>query len=555
MAKSTTKNGTAAKAASAPAPINGSLFGDDNSAPGADRTHILAIRASNVKSVRVLEITDIGDTLEIRGDTGQGKTTVLESIRAALTGIDPGMIRNGADSAEIILDLTGAKVSRVLRAGDDKDKVRVTHEPGGSPMARPADFLRALAGTNVFNPLEFALMGGGDSKGLTERLRAQRKMLLEALPATLDKARVVAFIKEHVPDAVADLRDWKTGAIDFGAHALEVSGALASAFSEWRTSVNREAAEARRVLSETEQLAPKEEPAGTYDELRTAADADERAVSRRDADVRAREGIVSRKAGVVARLDEARKGLPESLDAAMAAEQAADRALSDSRAAVAAAEEALRKAKADYTTAFDAHQASKLTVSRFAVVTELETTLAGINEELAGDPAAELETAKTKASESAAAVLARKRWDDAQQAKAENETAAARAARFDRLVTLFRDTVPKAIIAEVQMPVEGLAINAEGVVTLNGVPLHQLGTSQALSVAVSVAIRTNPQTGFLCIDRAESLGRKDWLAIREAAKREGVQVLATFVDPEAEPCDGVVVMRNGASVAEASLPC
>lgn len=551
MAKSP-KNGSAA--APAPAPASGSLFGDDSD-PAEGRTHILAIRASNVKSVRALEITDIGDVLEIRGDTGQGKTTILESIRAALSGIDPGMIRNGADSAEIVLDLTGAKVSRILKAGEgEKDKLRVTREPGGTPMPRPTDFLRALAGTNVFDPLEFALMGGGDSKGLTERLRSQRRMLLEALPATLDKARVVAFIKEHVPEAVPDLKDWKTGAIDFNAHALEVSTALASAFAEWRTGINAQAAEAKRALDAAEALAPKDEPAGTYDQLRNASIADADDVVRREADVRSREGVLSRKASVEARLAEARVGLPASLDEAKRSEAAWALRTTEAKRLCDDLREKLRAAENAFAEAHQGHLEAERIVSRFAAVTELERTLAGIDEELAGNPVAELETAKRKAEASAAALVARRRWEDAQAARKESEDHAARAARFDRLVALFRDTVPKAIIAEVEMPVDGLAVT-DGVVTLNGIPLHKLGTSQALSVAVAVAIRTNPQTGFLCIDRAESLGRKDWLAIREAAKREGVQVLATFVDPDAEPCDGVVVMRNGAPVMEATSPC
>lgn len=550
MAK-TTKNGKSPESATSTQAIGGgSLFGDD--APGSGRVHVLAIRASNVKSVRALEITDIGDVLEVRGDTGQGKTTVLDVVRAALNGIDPAMIRNGADSAEIVLDLSGAKVRRVLNAGDDKDKLRVTREPSGDPMPRPADFLRAIAGTSVFDPLEFALMGGGDSKGLTERLRNQRRMLLEALPATLDKGRVVAFIKEHVPEAVADLTGWKTHGIDFGAHALEVSTALATAFAEWRKEINHEAEDAKRAHEAASVLAPNEEPKGTHDELLEAANADAEEVTRRVSAASGRAAVLARKKDTENRLADARFGLPATLDEAKANEVALAKRVSETRNRVAELEEKLRMAREAHSAAYESHAEAEKVVSRFAAVTELERTLAGIDEELAGDPVGEAEAARRKAEASAAALVARRRWDDAAEARAKSESASARSARFDRLVSLFRDTVPKAIVAEVEMPVEGLGVT-EGVVTLNGVPLHQLGTSQALRVAVAVAIRTNPQTGFLCIDRAESLGRKDWLAIREVAKREGVQVLATFVDSEAEPCDGVVVMRGGERVTEEAL--
>ena len=58
---------------------------------GNERARVLAIRARDVKLIREVEIDAIGDILEIRGDAGQGKTTILQSIhcRQISAGTNP----------------------------------------------------------------------------------------------------------------------------------------------------------------------------------------------------------------------------------------------------------------------------------------------------------------------------------------------------------------------------------------------------------------------------------------------------------------------------------
>jgi hypothetical protein len=95
-----------------------------------------------------------------------------------------------------------------------------------------------------------------------------------------------------------------------------------------------------------------------------------------------------------------------------------------------------------------------------------------------------------------------------------------------------------------KMPVPGLGIS-EGVVTFNGIPLHQLGTSEQIRVAVMVAAAINPHTGFMLIDGAESMGSKDKAELVRAAGELGICLVMTYVDPTAVPGEGRVVMRAG----------
>jgi tRNA modification GTPase len=86
-------------------------------------------------------------------------------------------------------------------------------------------------------------------------------------------------------------------------------------------------------------------------------------------------------------------------------------------------------------------------------------------------------------------------------------------------------------------------------IQIDGVPLHQLGTSQQIAVGVKVAAAVNPKSGFVLVDGAESMGGKDRRALAEAAEVLGLQLIMTVVDPDAKPGPGVTVMRGGAAVA------
>ena len=118
------------------------------------RARILGLRSKNLKCLKEVEISPQGDITEIRGDAGQGKTSILESIRAAIEGMDPSMIRNGATAAEINLDLSTAKINRIIHSDDQKDYLTVTDTDSGKKIERAKEFLRALTGPTIFNPIE-----------------------------------------------------------------------------------------------------------------------------------------------------------------------------------------------------------------------------------------------------------------------------------------------------------------------------------------------------------------------------------------------------------------
>lgn len=122
---------------------------------------IVKLEAENIKRLRAVEITPSGALVEITGENGAGKTSVLDSIWWALQGagnIQAEPIRRGADEARVTLDLGAYIVTRVMRRreGGDYTTSLTVASPEGARFPRPQDLLTTLFSGLTFDPLEFA---------------------------------------------------------------------------------------------------------------------------------------------------------------------------------------------------------------------------------------------------------------------------------------------------------------------------------------------------------------------------------------------------------------
>src|SRR5437660_1486686 len=91
--------------------------------PGADRmSKIIRLESTNYKRLKAVEIVPDpdGNLVIVAGKNGQGKTSILDSITAALGGVNgkttPKPIRDGEDRAEIVLETEDLIVTRKFTA-------------------------------------------------------------------------------------------------------------------------------------------------------------------------------------------------------------------------------------------------------------------------------------------------------------------------------------------------------------------------------------------------------------------------------------------------------
>lgn len=119
-------------------------------------TRITQLVVENVKRVKVVTINPDGSVVRIRGENGEGKSSVLDSIAYALGGeklcpAEP--IRRGAESARVEVSLSnGWKIER--RWTKRGSYLKATTKDGAS-YGKPQKILDDLVGRLSFDPLEF----------------------------------------------------------------------------------------------------------------------------------------------------------------------------------------------------------------------------------------------------------------------------------------------------------------------------------------------------------------------------------------------------------------
>lgn len=124
---------------------------------------IVGLTAENVKCLKAVKVIPDGNVVEITGENGNGKSSILDSIVMALGGkeeIPDVPIRVGEEKAVIIVEMNGIVVKRNFRAQEDGTYTTslVVETADGMTAKKPQDYLNALIGELSFDPLAFTRM-------------------------------------------------------------------------------------------------------------------------------------------------------------------------------------------------------------------------------------------------------------------------------------------------------------------------------------------------------------------------------------------------------------
>jgi len=131
---------------------------------------IIELKSSNIKRLKAVELKldEKKNLVLITGKNAQGKSSLIDSIWYALGGkkIAPEQpIREGADEAEISIDVSGYMVHRKFT--ENGSYLKVTNKDG-SNYSNPQEFLDYITGRLSFDPLLFSRL---DAIKQVEQLR------------------------------------------------------------------------------------------------------------------------------------------------------------------------------------------------------------------------------------------------------------------------------------------------------------------------------------------------------------------------------------------------
>lgn len=521
------------------------------------RVRIIRVGARNFKRLEHLELAPTGDITIMAGDSGQGKSSILQVIRAAFSGASPEVITTGKDEATAFVELNdGTTIERVIRR-DGPDAVMVARSGKHLKDQEAKAYLKGWSGGKaIFDPIAWVNLGGGDGDGKTARRREQRDMLLHAIPMKVTSDMVVDAIERLGEDAVEVFRLVNMPEESFSSsapHGLVVCDELGKIAYSVRTLVNRDLDKANEDLKRTppaEHPVPKESAEvirATEREIQEDYLKALGAVSARQSTVTCAESLRAKIAASEAALAGVEPPSAEMIDRSIVENQSIIETLTDQLRDIRSQLNHVETQQAELRAARDEidAKAQKIRAGKAELEHDREE-YAGVKESLGGVEADPQPLARDL--EEVRHFLGKREQQDAHEAavgRAEKKRQESEA--LDKVVKLFRDDLPKQVLAAADLPIEGLDLGGEKgeTLTINGVPLHELGTSERMRIGVEVALALNQQAGFVTVDGFESVGRADRRAFYEICAERGIDIWTSEVDPDAVPGDGRVIIQDG----------
>lgn len=120
---------------------------------------IISLEVQNVKRIKAVRIEPDGNLIIIGGDNGQGKTSVLDSIKYAMGGKashPPKLVREGTNGSFTEIDFGEFVVTETV-SKNGTVKLVIT-APNGSIFRSPQAMLDKFVSVLSFDPLEFSRM-------------------------------------------------------------------------------------------------------------------------------------------------------------------------------------------------------------------------------------------------------------------------------------------------------------------------------------------------------------------------------------------------------------
>lgn len=428
------------------------------------------IKISNILGIDELEF-QAGKFNQISGKNGQGKTSVLEAIKAATQGgTDATLLRKGEEKGEVVLVLDdGTEIQKRLT---QKGATLTVTNSDGSKEKRPTDVLKGITDMLSINPVDF--------------LRAPKKdrvrVLLETMPIKVNTERLAEI--SGVPVTA-----------DPDTHGLAVIDLVRKQVYDDRTGTNRAVTEKEATINQIE-LAMPDAPAGvtgSEDEIRAQL---AEATSTRDTELNRittkLSGLQQESSDKIAKLRADAQAQIDAINAQLAADVEAERA-------------------SFANIADKAGKQRELTLTRYnEAATPLEQALAVIRENRAAVAKREqaVETVEKMREE-----LQDLKDDAARQTQA---LADIDAYKIELLASL---------------PIPGLEV-IDGELFRDGVAFDRLNTAQQVDIAVEIAKLRAGELAICCVDGLELLSSEAFEEFKQRAIESGLQLFVTRVSDE-----------------------
>lgn len=457
----------------------------------------------HIKNLFGISETELdGRSIEVTGSNGVGKTSIIDSIKYALTNDSSRdyVIKNGESEGEIFIETdTGLTIDRKKRVNQaDYKNIR----QDGKPVQSPEAFVRELFTPLQIDPVKFTQMSRQE----------QNRIILDLIEFDWD----LNWIKEkfgEIPQGV-----------DYQQNILQVLNDIQSekgVYFQTRQDINREIRNKTAFISDIAKDIPQgfqAEKWGAYDlsEAYTKITKAQEYNSRIERAKLFKDSYDNKVRGFQAEMEIA----VSNLKSAIAAErEQLTSEIERKKAEIKAAEDKLNSLSdkiADKTKIFESEYREK--------VAKLDSDIK-IADEYTGKQLVDISAmqAEVKTAEEMKKHLNEyKRMKSMQD---ELETLEEHSKALTSKIELARE-LPGEILKTATIPVKGLTVK-DGIPLINGLPVSNLSEGEQLQLCVDVALSKPNSLQIILIDGAEKLSEKNRLALYEKCKEKGLQFIAT----------------------------
>lgn len=457
----------------------------------------------HIKNLFGISETELdGRSMEVTGSNGVGKTSIIDSIKYALTNDSSRdyVIKNGESEGEIFIETdTGLTIDRKKRVNQaDYKNIR----QDGKPVQSPEAFVRELFTPLQIDPIKFTQMSRQE----------QNRIILDLIEFDWD----LNWIKEkfgEIPQGV-----------DYQQNILQVLNDIQSekgVYFQTRQDINREIRNKTAFISDI----AKDIPQGFQAEKWEAYDLSEAYTkitkaqeynSRIERAKLFKDSYDNKVRGYQAEMEIA----VSNLKSAIAAErEQLTSEIERKKTEIKAAEDKLNSLSdkiADKTKIFESEYREK--------VAKLDSDIKVANEYIGK----QLVDVSVMQNEVKTAEEMKKHLNEYRRMKSmqdELEALEEHSKALTSKIELARE-LPGEILKTATIPVKGLTVK-DGIPLINGLPVSNLSEGEQLQLCVDVALSKPNSLQIILIDGAEKLSEKNRLALYEKCKEKGLQFIAT----------------------------
>lgn len=457
----------------------------------------------HIKNLFGISETELdGRSIEVTGSNGVGKTSIIDSIKYALTNDSSRdyVIKNGESEGEIFIETdTGLTIDRKKRVNQaDYKNIR----QDGKPVQSPEAFVRELFTPLQIDPVKFTQMSRQE----------QNRIILDLIEFDWD----LNWIKEkfgEIPQGV-----------DYQQNILQVLNDIQSekgVYFQTRQDINREIRNKTAFISDI----AKDIPQGFQAEKWEAYDLSEAYTkitkaqeynSRIERAKLFKDSYDNKVRGFQAEMEIAVSNLKSAI--AVEREQISNE-IERKKAEIKAAEDKLNSLSdkiADKTKIFESEYREK--------VAKLDSDIK-VADEYTGK---QLVNISAMQAEVKTAEEMKKHLNEYKRMKSmqnELETLEEHSKALTSKIELARE-LPGEILKTATIPVKGLTVK-DGIPLINGLPVSNLSEGEQLQLCVDVALSKPNSLQIILIDGAEKLSEKNRIALYEKCKEKGLQFIAT----------------------------